>query len=332
MLSPPCAVPRIDNLGPDPDTHSFPADFAPKPASDASLAAFAQLAAIRLGAQRSMISLIDAKYQYILAEATPKTPLRSNSSPGKDIDILLGNVKIPRNWGLCEQVLNPAVLADGDPGIIIVKDLAQSRQHENRSYVKGEPHFRFYAGVPITSPNGTVVGSMCIFDGPERSGMRQEDILYLQDLAATVMEYLVTYTLKDQHRRGAEGLHGLLTFAEADIKPKSIHEHYHSALPSSKVQRSMRDSGYSDRADETISTQQKSYIENGTTQSNGSRERQPSVGDLQGSVIPNAMRELFARASHIMRKSNDMDGVMFLDASIAATSVNGGDQSPSRSR
>lgn len=137
-------IPLFDNLGSSPDTHSFPADFVPKPASDASLAAFAQLAAMRLQAQRSMISLLDGQYQYILAEATPKTSLRFDSPLNKSLDLLLGNVRIPRNWGLCERVLDASALAEGDPGIIIIKDLSQSRLHENRSYVKEGPKFRWY--------------------------------------------------------------------------------------------------------------------------------------------------------------------------------------------
>ena len=44
--------------------------------------------------------------------------------------------------------------------------------------------------------------------------MSSEDILYLQDLAGTVMEYLDTCTLRDQHRRDAQGLDGLISFAE----------------------------------------------------------------------------------------------------------------------
>lgn len=325
-------IPQIDNLGPDPNTSSFPPDFVPKPTPDASLAAFAQLAAIRLCAQRSMISLIDGQYQYILAEATPQTPLRANLSP-KSSDILLGNVKIPRNWGLCEQVLDPGALANGDPGIIIIKDLSQSRQHECRSYVLGEPHFKFYAGVPIRSLNGTVVGSMCIFDGPERSGMVQEDILYLQDLAATVMEYLVTYTLKDQHRRGAEGLHGLLTFAEADTKLKSVHDQSHSPQLITKELHRTHENGHSGRMGEDAPPQKNDDFLSESARTSTAKElpeRRPSMSDLQGSVIPNAMRELFARAAEIMRRSNDMDGVVFLDASVAATSIDGGDPSPSR--
>ncbi|KAI8938103.1 hypothetical protein NX059_005772 [Plenodomus lindquistii] len=331
-------IPRINNLGTDPKSTTFPPDFVPRQASDAALAAFAQLAAIRLHSQRSMISLIDGEYQYILAEATPRTPLRAKVSPQNDIDVLLGNVKIPRNWGLCEQVLDPIALADGDPGIIIVKDLSQSQQHAERSYVIGAPHFRFYAGVPIISPNGTVVGSMCIFDGPERSGMDPDDISYLQDLAATVMEYLVMYTLKDRHHRGAAGLHGLLTFAEADTKSKSIHEHPNSSQSNPKASPSMRDYAYSEPTTDTVTSTQENHISRGTAEADSIKglperkrtERRPSVGELQDSVVPDAMRELFSRAADIMRTSNDMDGVIMLDASIAATSVDGEDRSTSR--
>lgn len=290
-----------------------------------------------------MISLIDGQYQYILAEATSTTSLRLNPLQNKDLDILLGNVCVPRNWGLCELVLDPVAVADGDPGIIIIKDLSLSEQHANRSYVKGDPHFRFYAGVPIQSPNGTVVGSMCIFDGPERTGMAPEDILYLQDLAATVMEYLVTYTLKDQHRRGAEGLHGLITFAESDPKPQPFYKTSpgYPAQPSPKVARNSRDSGVQvspEESEEGGELKGDSPTCDDAAQSKplpistDRSERRPSVGDLQDMVLPDTMKDLFARAADIMRRSNDMDGVMFLDAMVAATSINGGDKSPTRAR
>jgi hypothetical protein len=47
--------------------------------------------------------------------------------------------------------------------------------------------------------------------------MSSDEILYLQDLASTVMNYLDTYTLRDQHHRGAERLEGLITFAQGDL-------------------------------------------------------------------------------------------------------------------
>lgn len=289
-----------------------------------------------------MISLLDGNYQYILAEATSKTSLRHDPSKQKDLDILLGNVRIPRNWGLCERVLDSVAVATGDPGIIIINDLSQSELHANRSYVREGPKFRFYAGVPIKSPNGTVVGSMCIFDGPERNGMCPDDILYLQDLAATVMDYLVTYTVKDQHRRRAEILHGLLTFTEPDSTLQSFQgvcKNQPEALPQ-KTSRNMRDSGIQISPVEAGSLEQNGSVLEGAARPKAPQTlpdgkglgRRPSVGDLQDRILPNTMKELFARAADIMRRSNDMDGVMFLDASVAATSINAGDRSPTRAR
>jgi hypothetical protein len=91
-------IPYIESLGASPDTHSIPSDYVPKPASDASLAAFCQLAAMRLNAARSLISLIDDKYQYILAEATPKTSLRADSPLNKENDLGFGHVRLPRRY------------------------------------------------------------------------------------------------------------------------------------------------------------------------------------------------------------------------------------------
>jgi hypothetical protein len=91
-------IPHIANLGDSPDTHALPSDHVPKTAADASLAAFCQLAAMRLNAARSLISLIDDEYQYILAEATPKTSLRVGSSLNKAQDLGFGNVRLPRRY------------------------------------------------------------------------------------------------------------------------------------------------------------------------------------------------------------------------------------------
>jgi hypothetical protein len=91
-------IPHIDNLGESPDTHSIPSNHVPQAASDASLAAFCQLAAMRLNSARSLISLIDDEYQYILAEATPKTSLRAGSSLNKAQDLGFGNVRLPRRY------------------------------------------------------------------------------------------------------------------------------------------------------------------------------------------------------------------------------------------
>jgi hypothetical protein len=52
-------------------------------------------------------------------------------------------------------------------------------------------------------------------------------------------------------------------------------------------------------------------------------DRRHTLSDLQESVLPMTAKDLFARAADIMRKSNDMSGVMFIDASYAATALEG---------
>ncbi|KAH7111841.1 hypothetical protein B0J11DRAFT_512083 [Dendryphion nanum] len=51
----------------------------PVAAKDTAIIAFAQLATIRLGATRAIISLIDAQHQHVLVEATPATPLHGGA-------------------------------------------------------------------------------------------------------------------------------------------------------------------------------------------------------------------------------------------------------------
>jgi hypothetical protein len=99
-------IPHFEDLGPSPETHELPSSYVPKSATDTSLAAFCQLAALRLNAARALISLIDDEYQYILAEATPKTSLKLDSPLNKGDDLIFGNVRLPRryvNFG-CEDM------------------------------------------------------------------------------------------------------------------------------------------------------------------------------------------------------------------------------------
>ncbi|KAF2031275.1 hypothetical protein EK21DRAFT_99834 [Setomelanomma holmii] len=330
-------IPQVENLGPSPDTDAIPSNYSPKPASDASLAAFCQLAAIRLQAARSLISLIDGKNQYILAEATPRTSLKFDSPLNRTVDLGFGNVCLPRNWGICEKVLDPIALAEGREGVIIINDLTQSKDHEGRSYVKDGP-LRFYAGVPLTSPMGSIVGAVCILDDRVRDGLSEDDILYLQDLASTIMDYLNTYIVKDRYRRGAEGLHGLMSFAEGASKIKPFNEFYRSpSSPGVAQPKSMADElevQYSEDENGVTAAAHSPREGCGTSESSRQRPsaRRNSISDLQDSLVPAAIKELFARAADIMRCSNDMDGVYFMDASIAGTGFHGAQPSSASKR
>jgi hypothetical protein len=201
-------IPHVDNL----DSH------IPRPSLDSTLTALCQLTAIKLNAQRCMVSLLDDQRQHILAESTCDFSLRPESPGDAPGTLWLGNVSIPRNLGLCEEIL---VLDPKEQPVLIIDDLAQDGRSCYREDVQTNPNMRFYASAALLSPNGAIVGTLCIFDEKPRGGLSEKEVALFRDLSSTVVDYLNTYTIKDQYRRGEAFTRGLVSFAEgaSSLKP-----------------------------------------------------------------------------------------------------------------
>jgi hypothetical protein len=89
---------HLNGLGPNPNQDSLPGHHVPRLSSDSTLTALTQLATFRLGAGRAMISLIDDRRQYILAEATPSMIIHPTAPGNTSSALWLGAVSIPRTW------------------------------------------------------------------------------------------------------------------------------------------------------------------------------------------------------------------------------------------
>jgi len=321
-------IPRMD----DASNHT------PRPSSDSTLTALCQLTAIRLGAQRCMISLLEGDRQHILAEATPDFDLSvlPDSHRPTSNTLWLGNVSIPRSWGLCKQVVD--VIPDEDL-ILITNDLSQG-SHLPFQYVRTDPHARFYASVGLLSPNGTLVGSLCIFDSKARSGLSKEDIHLFKGLAVTVVGYLETYTARDQYMRAERFTRGLVSFAEGasgllpsksehdrdisgarpfltDQSPTPLHPTTHHYSPLSAAGSANTAAGVEDlfELDHDVlarSTSPRPRANRTET------SRHQSISKLQETILPNESKSMFARAAKLMMNSSNLDGVIILDASVVA--------------
>jgi signal transduction histidine kinase len=316
----------------------------PIAAKDSALVAFAQLAAIRLGAARAIISLIDMKRQHILAEATPVTSLRS----GIRSDLWLGNVSLPREVLVCEQVLgiDPQRITASEQASVVFNDLAEHDDYKERNYVK-DNIVRFYAGVALTSPRGAIVGALAILDPKPRHGLPRHDVLYLHDLAATIMEHLDTYTLKDQHMRGEQLTRGLISFAEGAsalqtystedrqssltlqpyisplaapaFQPYDAHQHVRPISTADMHIPPSPPRSPTPPPKSTTPTQSPELLHGlPVPPPRSDNSDSGSVRALQESILPANSKAMFARAANIMRASSDLDGVLILDASIAA--------------
>ena len=367
-------LPHVDGLGPVPETCNLPADYHARPSSDSTLTALVQLAALRMGAQRALVSLIDETHQHVLAEATPRSPLRAVLSGDADAPnpLWLGSISIPRTWGVCEQVLglDPGKLAAGDePSVVITKDLLDSERHANRSYVRNGPRVRFYAGAALVSPSGAIVGALCVFDDqPRPSGVPDEDIAYFEDLSATIVDYLGTYTVGDRFKRGEKLTRGLISFAEGasallplenidqlDTDPcsptttssisttgfnaelKSLNNAPTENQPTSQAPQSQYAASRASQAGSTGSgqgspRQKQQQFSNGSDTVRAGSTRNTSLRALQDTILPMNSRSMFARAANVMLASSDLDGVLILDASVAATGHRQHPAAPQRER
>ncbi|EDU46670.1 two-component sensor protein histidine protein kinase [Pyrenophora tritici-repentis Pt-1C-BFP] len=173
-------IPHVDNAG----------SHVPRLSVDSTLTALCQLTAIRMGAQRAMISLLDDERQHILAEATCDISLRPEAPGDASSTLWFGNVSIPRSLGLCEKILDFNFKEDR---IVIIGDLSADATPCVREDIKNDSRMRFYASVALVSPNGATVGALCLFDDKPRDGLSKAEITLFRDMASTVVDYLDTY-------------------------------------------------------------------------------------------------------------------------------------------
>ncbi len=88
----------------------------------------------------------------------------------------------PRDIGFCSH----AILDDAP--LVVTDALSDDRFAENPAVV-GDPHVRFYAGIPLKLANGARVGALCIVDHRPRT-ISPAQLKMLQDIARMVEEEL----------------------------------------------------------------------------------------------------------------------------------------------
>lgn len=70
-------------------------------------------------------------------------------------------------------------------GSLLVEDAQLDARFAANPYVVGNPHIRFYAGLPLRAPSGHHVGTLCVWDSKPRAG-HEVDLFVLQQLASMI--------------------------------------------------------------------------------------------------------------------------------------------------
>jgi diguanylate cyclase (GGDEF)-like protein len=99
--------------------------------------------------------------------------------------------QLPNTQSLC-----PITLAAGT--VTIFEDTHREATIRQHPLVSTGPHFRFYAGVPITDENEEPCGTFCVFDQKPRK-MSTDDKATLMDLAAIAQREIAGERMKSVH-------------------------------------------------------------------------------------------------------------------------------------
>lgn len=120
----------------------------------------------------ALVTLVDAERQFFKAQ----TGLPEDLATARET---------PRDVSVCNQVVisNEA---------LVVEDLARDRRFANNSLLK-EKKLRFYAGTPLRTASGNVLGALCVLDYQPRK-FDDHELRLLQVSAEEVMELITQST------------------------------------------------------------------------------------------------------------------------------------------
>lgn len=120
-----------------------------------------QQAASELQMPMALLSLVDAERQWFKAR------------------VGMEHAELPRAVSFCGHAIC------GDE-LFVVEDALRDARFADNPLVIGEPHIRFYACVPLKSPDGHRVGTLCVIDTRPRTLIPQQRALLqaLGDVAA----------------------------------------------------------------------------------------------------------------------------------------------------
>lgn len=197
---------------------------------DRALTAFAQLASLRLGVRRAMVSLIDSTNQYILAEATQTISLVDDTRHAPDDNLWLGRSILARKDAVCECAFRRQYTVKDDEGnnytarAAVIPDTMEDPDYKDMPYVHSDPGIRFYAGVPIRTRSGHMIGVYAVSGEKPRPPLTYDELRFMQDIAVAVMDHLEWARDRVDRYKGERIVRGMADFIEGSPSMRKFKE------------------------------------------------------------------------------------------------------------
>ncbi|ETS85400.1 hypothetical protein PFICI_03425 [Pestalotiopsis fici W106-1] len=295
---------------------------------DTVLTGLAELIAVRLGAARATISMFDQRWQYVIAEATPRLSLSPSAKSTDRGGLLLCGTAVPRSQSICSQVVtrhlgDSLVQGAQDLSVFIVGDVLP-RLEEN-PYFNHWPH-PFYAAVPIQTPRGIDIGVLTVYGNQANAELDEIDVSFMQDVSRTIMEYLGAVRAREGHRRANRMVRGVGSFVEGEASLSGWKDgtNVESFLNDAKLSEgalNAKQQGIQKQqlgigklnSDATIDDKETELV---SPISMPDRDQSPTDNEMDSELA--LAQHTFSKAANILRESMEIEGVLFLDAAISS--------------
>lgn len=275
----------------------------------------------------------DHSPEYILAEATQTLSLVSDDRHEPGDGIWLGNTILKRSDAVCHHSFGQKYTAEGPDGEtytaegLVITDMRLDDRFKDRSYVKQEPGIKFYAGVPIRTKSGHRIGVYAVSSEKPRPPLSVDEIIFMEDVAAAVMEHLELAKDRDARMNGEKMVRGLADFIEGTEEPDIpagttggamvVNTSGEDQIVSPRISAVMRKQSENalkmldDLDDITGSTVPASNAQETKTPASSQQEEKPT----KTRISRDDPSRILARAANIIRQSTDADGVIFFNTS-----------------
>jgi len=291
--------------------------YTPRVSKDKALTAFAQLAALKLNVARAMVSLIDSTKQMILAEATQTLSMARVDTAKPSDGVWLGSTVLTRSDAVCEHCLINTCTARDDDGKtytakgLVVNDCCQDERFKTRSYVKQEGGVRFYAGVPIISRSGYMIGAYAVSDDKPRDGLTVEELKFMQEISQAVTEHLEWARDRVDRFKGERIVRGMASFIESCSSSSAISgEENAPENETSKHRPPLESRVSSQRVPLNVRAEQSSASRSPSTSS----QRAQSNPHTPPRAKAGSLSAMFDRAADTLRESTLADGAVIFGA------------------
>ncbi|PLB46559.1 hypothetical protein P170DRAFT_477439 [Aspergillus steynii IBT 23096] len=290
--------------------------------SDATLPALTQLGPFRLGCTRAFVSLLDNGWTKVIAHATIE------NSRGGDIGTSTLGLKTNGQHG--HTMMNGVTDCSR-----VIGDLTKEDQFRRHPFVIRFPETRFYAEIPLRSPRWGTIGTYCVVDNEDRALLEDENITDLEDTASAIVQHLESvYAVHCQVKsdrllntlmtvKGLPSIEHIDETSETQSSPGSdLSEKLDHLSISMKEARDMPPISTVLQPPESPFFQHEPGFNIPHPRENHQQHlRRYSIASnnlvtVSEKVAPSPLTSLlFSRASTLLQKVMELDGVLFLDAS-----------------